>query len=52
MQNVQNITQAYSQAPWRKQVQWIGSFLLVLVFVWLIAALISECDGAGCHGRS
>jgi hypothetical protein len=36
--NVQNITQAYSQAPWRKQVQWIGSFLLVLVFVCLIAA--------------
>jgi hypothetical protein len=39
MQNVQNITQAYSQAPWRKQVQWIGSFLLVLVFVCLVAAL-------------
>jgi hypothetical protein len=39
MQNVQNLTQAYSQAPWRKQVQWIGSFLLVLVFVCLIAAL-------------
>jgi len=39
MQNVQKITQAYSQAPWRKQVQWIGSFLLVLVFVCLIAAL-------------
>ncbi len=39
MQNVQKITQAYSQAPWRKQVQWIGTFLLVLVFVWLIAAL-------------
>ena len=39
MQNVQKITQAYSQAPWRKQVQWIGAFMLVLVFVWLIAAL-------------
>jgi len=39
MQNVQKITQAYSQAPWRKQVQWIGSFLLVLVFVCLIASL-------------
>ncbi len=40
MQNVrQTFTQAYSQAPWRKQVQWIGAFLLVLVFVWLIAAL-------------
>jgi hypothetical protein len=39
MQNVQKITQAYSQAPWRKQVQWIGTFLLVLVFIWLVAAL-------------
>jgi hypothetical protein len=39
MQNVQKITQAYSQAPWRKQVQWIGAFLLVVVFVWLIAGL-------------
>jgi hypothetical protein len=39
MQNIQNITQAYSQAPWRKQVQWIGTFLLLVVFVWLIAAL-------------
>jgi hypothetical protein len=39
MQHVQNITQAYSQAPWRKQVQWIGTFLLALVFAWLIAAL-------------
>jgi len=26
MQNIQNITQAYSQTPWRKQVQWIGAF--------------------------
>ncbi len=39
MHNVQKISQAYSQAPWRKQVQWIGTFLLVLVFVWLIAGL-------------
>lgn len=39
MQNVQNITQAYSQAPWRKQVQWIVAFLLVVVLAWLIAAL-------------
>ncbi len=39
MHNVQKITQAYSQAPWRKQLQWIIAFLLVLVFVWLIAGL-------------
>jgi hypothetical protein len=39
MQNVQNITQAYSQAPWRKQVQWIVTLLLVVVSAWLIAAL-------------
>ena len=39
MQQVQKFTQAYSQAPWRKQVQMIGTFMMVLVFVWLIAAL-------------
>lgn len=39
MHNVQKITQAYSQAPWRKQLQWIIGFLSVLVFVWLIAGL-------------
>jgi hypothetical protein len=39
MQNVQKISQAYSQTPWRKQVQRIVSLLLVVVLVWLVAAL-------------
>lgn len=33
------LTQAYSQAPWRKQVQMIGAFLLFLVIVALIASM-------------
>ena len=39
MQNARKITQAYSQAPWRKQVQRIGAFLLILVIIALIATL-------------
>ena len=39
MDRVQNLTQAYSQAPWRKQLQIIGLFLLFLVFVALIAGI-------------
>jgi hypothetical protein len=33
------LIQAYRQAPWRTQLQWIGGFLLVLVVVMLIAGL-------------
>lgn len=33
------IIQAYKQAPWRKQLQWSGTFLLVLVIVVLTAGL-------------
>ncbi|MHC1784432.1 MAG: hypothetical protein AB9891_17045 [Anaerolineaceae bacterium] len=33
------IIQAYKQAPWRKQLQWSGIFLLVLVIVVLTAGL-------------
>lgn len=39
MDRVQNLTQAYSQAPWRKQMQLVGLFLLVLVFIALIAGV-------------
>jgi hypothetical protein len=39
MEHVQNLTQAYSQAPWRKQLQIIGVFLLVLVTAWMVAAI-------------
>ena len=39
MDQIENITQAYSQAPWRKQLQIIGLFSLILVFVALIAGI-------------
>lgn len=39
MNNVYRLTQAYSQAPWRKQLQMIGMFLLVLIAVALVAGI-------------
>jgi len=36
---VRNLTQAYSQAPWRRQVQYIGWFLSLLVVAALIAGI-------------
>lgn len=39
MERMQRLTQAYSQAPWRLQVQVVGLFLLVLVFVGLVAGV-------------
>lgn len=39
MDQVYNLTQAYSQAPWRKQLQIIGLFLLALVFIALVAGI-------------
>jgi hypothetical protein len=39
MERIQSITQAYSQTPWRKQVQLIGIFLLVLVASALVAGV-------------
>ena len=39
MENVQRMTQAYSQAPWRKQVQIIGIFLLALVTTAIVAGI-------------
>jgi hypothetical protein len=35
----QTLIQAYRQAPWRTQLQWIGGFLLVLVVLMLIAGV-------------
>ncbi len=37
MNNMQSITQAYTQAPWRKQLQYIGLFLLILILGALVA---------------
>ena len=39
MENFRDLTQAYSQAPWRKQLKFIGLFLLLVVFVALIAGV-------------
>jgi hypothetical protein len=39
MEQVERLSQAYSQAPWRKQLQIVGLFLLVVVFIALIASI-------------
>lgn len=39
MDRVQKITQAYSQTPWRKQVQGVGLFLAILVLGLVIAII-------------
>jgi cell division protein FtsL len=39
MDNVRLLTQAYSQAPWRKQIQFIVLFMLILVMGALIAGI-------------
>jgi cell division protein FtsL len=39
MDRVQDFTQAFSQTPWRKQIQGIGLFLLILVLVALVAGV-------------
>lgn len=39
MDRLENLAQSYSQAPWRKQVQFIGLFSLVLVFIAVIAGI-------------
>ncbi|MBN2146289.1 MAG: hypothetical protein JW726_02830 [Anaerolineales bacterium] len=39
MENVRKFTQAYTQAPWRKQTEGIGLFMLALVVVALVAGI-------------
>jgi cell division protein FtsL len=52
MDQVRSLTQAYSQAPWRKQMQWIGLFLLFLVFSALVAGIyLSVTARAATVGR-
>ena len=52
MYRVQNITQAYSQAPWRKQLQWIGLFMLALVLIAVVAGIyLSVSAQASSSGR-
>jgi cell division protein FtsL len=52
MERVERLSQAYSQAPWRKQIQILGLFLLVVVFVGLIASIyLNVTARAGAIGR-
>ncbi|HJW90112.1 MAG TPA: hypothetical protein VJ436_05695 [Anaerolineales bacterium] len=52
MDSVQRLTQAYSQAPWRKQVQLIVWFLLGLIMVALVAGIyLSVTARAATYGR-
>jgi hypothetical protein len=39
MQRIESLTHAYSQAPWRRQMQYLVPFLLILVFAALVAGL-------------
>jgi len=39
MENIQKLTQAYEQAPWRKQMYMIGVILLILVSAAIIAGI-------------
>src|SRR3990172_6367912 len=53
MNRVQSLTQAYSQAPWRKQLQWIGLFMLGLILVALVAGIyLSVSAEASSNGRA
>lgn len=40
-----NLIQAYKQAPWRTQLQWVGIFLLVLVGVAVVAGVYLMISG-------
>ncbi len=57
MQNVNytvgNFIHAYKQAPWRIQLQWIGTFLLGIFGLALVAALYLDITSqAGIQGRN
>jgi hypothetical protein len=53
MERVDRLTQAYSQAPWRKQMQFIGLFSLGLIFVALVAGVyLNVTARASTTGRS
>jgi cell division protein FtsL len=52
MERVERLSQAYSQAPWRKQIQILGLFLLIVVFIALIASIyLNVTARAGAIGR-
>jgi cell division protein FtsL len=47
MDGVRQLTQAYSQAPWRKQLQILGLFLLVVVLAALVAGIYLNVTARG-----
>jgi hypothetical protein len=51
-----NLTQAFKQAPWRNQIQFVGLFLLALVVIVLVASVYLSISGraaaAGLHSYS
>ena len=52
MERIDSFSQAYSQAPWRKQLAFLGLFLLIVVFIALIAGLyLSVTARASATGR-
>ncbi len=52
MNGVRQLTQAYSQAPWRKQLQILGLFLLILVLAALVAGIyLNVTARAATYGR-
>jgi cell division protein FtsL len=52
MNPVKSVTQAYSQAPWRKQVKYIVLSLLMVVFAALVAGVyLSVTARAATYGR-
>jgi hypothetical protein len=52
MNGVRQLTQAYSQAPWRKQLQILGLFLLLLVLAALVAGIyLNVTARASTYGR-
>jgi len=53
MQNIQRFSKAYSQAPWRKQVHLIVLFMLILIFITLVAGIYLNISArTGEIGRS
>lgn len=53
MNHAIKLNQAYSITPWRKQLQWIGVFLLVLVFASLVAGIyLNVTSRASSMGRT
>jgi cell division protein FtsB len=53
MNRGQRLIQAYRQAPWRRQVQWIGLFLAAVIFVAVVAGVyLSVTARAAAYGRN